>query len=81
MNTNSEQSRSIAAIPAVAPLEDGATYLVRFANSDDPRDAAELLPLIYAYGYWIGPNDLAAYADGPLTVAEAGYEVVGLLAG
>ena len=60
-----------------APLVDGATYLIRFANSDDPRDGAELVPLIHAYGYWIGPNDLAAYADGPLTVAEAGYEVVG----
>ena len=54
-------------------LEDGATYRVRFPNSDDPRDGAEYLNILHHSGYWISPND----GDmGPISVALADYEVV-----
>ena len=55
------------------PLEDGATYRVRFPNSDDPRDGAEFMEILHHSGYWISPND----GDmGPARVEEVDYEVV-----
>jgi hypothetical protein len=37
----------------------------------------EFVDLLHRRGYWRGPNDFEAYEEGPLTVEEAGYEVVG----
>jgi len=60
--------------PDFAPLEDGASYLVEFPNSDDPRDGAERLELLHSSGWWVSPND----GDmGPIRVALADYKVVG----
>ena len=54
-------------------LEDGATYRVRFPDFDGPgKDAFE--DLLHYRRRWI--TGCEAYVDGPLTVGEAGYEVV-----
>ena len=55
------------------PLEDGATYRVRFPDFDGPgKDAFE--DLLHCQRRWI--TGCEAYVEGPLKVEEAGYEVV-----
>ena len=55
------------------PLEDGATYCVRFPDFDGPGKD-EFADLIHYGRRWV--TGCEAYADGPLKVEEAGYEVV-----
>jgi len=63
--------------PDCAPLEDGATYTVELPDFYG-RGKSAYVPMLYHSGYWISPDGGdAAYVDGPLTVREAGYRVVG----
>jgi hypothetical protein len=55
-------------------LEDGAAYRVRFPNFDGPGKD-EFVDMLHHSGYWI--TGCEAYVDGPLSIEEAGYEVVG----
>lgn len=59
-------------------LEDGATYRVRFHNFNGPGEHEEV-DMLHHSGYWIAGSE--AYVEGPLTVEEAGYEVVGKVDG
>jgi hypothetical protein len=58
------------------PLEDGATYRVRFRNSDGPGKHTHV-DMLHHSGYWV--TGCEAYVEGPLRVADAGYEVVARL--
>ena len=55
------------------PLEDGATYRVRFPDFDGPGKGA-FEDLLHYRRRWI--TGCVTYVEGPLTVEEAGYEVV-----
>jgi hypothetical protein len=62
------------------PLEDGASYLIELTDFYGCGRSA-CVPMLYHSGYWISPDGGdAAYVDGPLTVREAGYRVVGKVA-